>query len=81
MYEDLHMEISEGNIDCWELYLPGQWIPHCGLLIDDNEKQIAIGVEHLLQNHPPGGTLSSIGVCGFDQKFEIELREGSESYA
>ena len=51
--------------ECWELYHPGRWVPHCGLLIDVQSDPIHQGARLLLDRELPSATVNVIAVVGF----------------
>jgi len=76
-FDDLHRELhaSYGGRPerSWDLYEPERWVPHCGLLIDDDPFPVETGFGWLAAAELPAGRLESLGVTGFGATIEFPL--------
>ncbi len=70
----LHTQYRERPEKCWEYYLPDNWIPHCGLMIDRESGNITQGLCLLMSRTLPQVTVTSVAATGFPQRISYILK-------
>lgn len=69
----LHTQYRERPERCWEYYLPDNWIPHCGLMVDKESDNITQGLRLLMSKTLPQVTVTSVAATGFPQRISCIL--------
>lgn len=70
----LHMHYRERPEKCWDYYLPDNWVPHCGVMLDNESDNIIQGLHLLMSKSLPQVKIISIVATGFSQPISYALK-------
>ena len=70
----LHTLYRERPEKCWHYYLPDNWVPHCGVMIDKDFNNITKGLNLLITKTLPQVRVTSIAATGFAQQISYILK-------
>lgn len=73
VHQLVHSEFESRPEECWELYQPETWVPHCGVLVDTDSTNLLKGASILINETYPQARIESIGVTGFRNLHEYPL--------
>ena len=69
---NIHRYLNDFYIDhdrvCWDYYLPDKWVPHCGIIVDDEPGKIQEGLKLIMDRKLPTVRVENIAVVGFKEK-------------
>ena len=70
----IHQLFADQPEKCWDLYLPNLWVPHCGVLIDDEPGNLLAGAACLFDQQLPQARVTSVAITGFRDLHEFPLK-------
>jgi 2'-5' RNA ligase len=68
LHRSLHTLYVERPEKCWDYYLPDNWVPHCGVMIDTEFTSITQGLGVLMSKTLPQVRVTSIAATGFAKR-------------